>query len=148
MRIREKIMEIGWQDDGQKGRVIKGRKWWREGERTKMRDFVVTAGLLFLFFTFTLSEESGEAGKRWEREGWKERISNFSLQGRKDFLCDHHLLHLHRQHHHILLGAGDNVIHPTYLWEEEEEEESSKSDRWQVWRRSGYPAVFYPPWGR
>merc|ERR1712012_793611 len=31
---------------------------------TKMRDFVVTAGLLFLFFTFTLSEESGEAGKR------------------------------------------------------------------------------------
>merc|ERR1712029_615941 len=34
------------------------------GERTKMRDFVVTAGLLFLFFTLTLSEESGEAGKR------------------------------------------------------------------------------------
>merc|ERR1711902_170805 len=34
------------------------------GERTKMRDFVVTAGLLFLFFTFTLSEESGDAGKR------------------------------------------------------------------------------------
>merc|ERR1712117_930039 len=32
--------------------------------RTKMRDFVVTAGLLFLFFTFTLSEESGDAGKR------------------------------------------------------------------------------------
>merc|ERR1712038_636011 len=34
------------------------------GERTKMRDFVVTAGLLFLFFTFTLSEESEDAGKR------------------------------------------------------------------------------------
>merc|ERR1712024_217016 len=36
------------------------------GERIKMRDFVVTAGLLFLFFTFTLSEESDDterAGK-------------------------------------------------------------------------------------
>merc|ERR1711953_1241644 len=34
------------------------------GERIKMRDFVVTAGLLFLFFTFTLSEESDDTEKR------------------------------------------------------------------------------------
>merc|ERR1712024_20784 len=34
------------------------------GERIKMRDFVVTAGLLFLFLTFTLSDESEDTERR------------------------------------------------------------------------------------